>query len=124
MKIYQCAHCGNLAAKFTDSGVPLVCCGEPMAEMRLGTIEAPVEKHLPVILVENGRALVRVGQTPHPMTEQHRILWVMLETDRELRVRFFRPGEAPEAAFALGEGERVLTATAACDIHGLWASIP
>ena len=36
IKLYKCAHCGNIAIKVVDSGVPLVCCGEPMEELVAG----------------------------------------------------------------------------------------
>lgn len=28
-KFYKCAKCGNIISKYVDSGVPVVCCGEP-----------------------------------------------------------------------------------------------
>ena len=31
-KYYICKHCGNIVLKAKDSGVPVVCCGEPMTE--------------------------------------------------------------------------------------------
>lgn len=34
LKLYRCAHCGNIAFKLVDKGVPLVCCGEPMQELK------------------------------------------------------------------------------------------
>ena len=33
VKFYKCMHCGNIAVKVFDAGVPLVCCGEKMAEL-------------------------------------------------------------------------------------------
>ena len=30
VKFYKCMHCGNIAVKVFDAGVPLVCCGEKM----------------------------------------------------------------------------------------------
>ena len=31
-KFYICKHCGNIIAKVKDTGVPVICCGEPMSE--------------------------------------------------------------------------------------------
>lgn len=31
--VYYCRHCGNVIEKVVDSGVPVICCGEPMAEL-------------------------------------------------------------------------------------------
>ena len=40
MNFYQCAHCGNLILKLKDSGVPFVCCGQPMTLLEPGTTDA------------------------------------------------------------------------------------
>ena len=31
-----------------DQGVPVICCGEPMQELKAGVTDAAVEKHVPV----------------------------------------------------------------------------
>ena len=36
-KFYICKHCGNIIAKVKDTGVPVICCGEPMNEIIPGT---------------------------------------------------------------------------------------
>ena len=51
-KFYICEHCGNIIAKVKDAGVPVMCCGQPMKEIVPGTVEASVEKHIPVYTVE------------------------------------------------------------------------
>ena len=33
VRYYICKHCGNIIAKVKDTGVPIVCCGEPMSEI-------------------------------------------------------------------------------------------
>ena len=52
MKFYRCSHCGQIIAIVKETGVPVVCCGEPMAEVIPGTTDASLEKHLPVYTVE------------------------------------------------------------------------
>lgn len=32
-EVYICKHCGNIIAKVKDTGVPVICCGEPMSEI-------------------------------------------------------------------------------------------
>ena len=54
-KFYICKHCGNIIAKVKDTGVPVICCGEPMSEIIPGTTDASVEKHHE----ERYRALLR-----------------------------------------------------------------
>ena len=47
-KFYICRHCGNIVAMIREKGVPIMCCGEKMHEMKPGTTEASGEKHIPV----------------------------------------------------------------------------
>lgn len=41
-KFYKCAKCGNIISKYVDSGVPVVCCGEPMMELVANSPTLPV----------------------------------------------------------------------------------
>ena len=43
MKFYKCMHCGNVAVKVHDAGVPLVCCGEKMKELIAGESDGAAE---------------------------------------------------------------------------------
>ena len=72
-KFYICKHCGNIIAKVKDTGVPVICCGEPMSEIIPGTTDASVEKHVPVWTAENGIVHVKVGSVEHPMLPEHYI---------------------------------------------------
>lgn len=78
VKFYKCMHCGNIAIKVFDSGVPLVCCGEPMVELVADTQDASLEKHVPAVTVEGNRVHVNVGSVDHPMEEQHYIQFICL----------------------------------------------
>ena len=49
MKYFVCEHCGNIVEMVNDSGVPVVCCGEKMKELVPGSVDAAVEKHVPVV---------------------------------------------------------------------------
>lgn len=119
MKFYQCAICGNQVTKLRDSGRTLVCCGQPMQEMVPGLTEASLEKHLPVLLEDDG-GRIQVGQTLHPMQQDHYIEWILLETDQGAHIRFLIPGEDPSAAFPLEEKENRVSLYAECNLHGLW----
>ena len=48
-KFYKCLNCGNVIQKVVDKNVPVVCCGQRMEELVPGTVEASIEKHLPVV---------------------------------------------------------------------------
>lgn len=120
MKFYQCKHCGNVVMKLTDSGVPVVCCGEPMELLEPGVVDAAVEKHVPVVTAENHLVTVKVGEVTHPMLEAHFIMWIALETEGGVQIHHLKPGDAPEAKFALAEGQKAVAAYAYCNLHGLW----
>ena len=118
-KFYICKHCGNIIAKVKDSGVPVVCCGEKMAELVPGTTDAAVEKHVPVYEVKDGKVYVTVGSVEHPMLPEHYIEWVSLQTKQGNQRKCLKPGEAPKVYFLLA-GEKPLAVYAYCNLHGLW----
>ena len=119
-KYYICKHCGNIVTKLEDKGVPVVCCGEKMTEIVPNTTDAAQEKHVPVVAVAGNEVTVAVGSVAHPMTEEHSILWIALETANGLNVKWLTPGEAPAARFYLAEGDEVVRVLAWCNLHGLW----
>lgn len=120
IRYFRCAKCGNLVESVHSSGVPMVCCGEKMSELVPGSVDAAVEKHVPVVTVEGSTVKVHVGSVTHPMTEEHLIQWITLETNRGVQRKALAAGEAPEAVFALADGEQAVAAYAYCNLHGLW----
>ena len=52
VRYYICKHCGNIVEKVKDKGVPVICCGEPMQELKAGVTDAAVEKHVPVYTLD------------------------------------------------------------------------
>ena len=51
-KFFRCSHCGNLVGVIQDSGVPMICCGEPMTLLVPNTSDGAKEKHVPVLTRE------------------------------------------------------------------------
>ena len=80
MKFYRCSHCGQIIAIVKETGVPVICCGEPMTEVIPGTTDASLEKHVPVFTVEKNKVHVSVGSVEHPMVPEHYIEWVAIQT--------------------------------------------
>ena len=119
-KFYICEHCGNIAAMLRNAGVPLYCCGEKMQEMIPGTTEASGEKHMPVFYIENGIVHVTVGSVEHPMTREHYIEWICLETEHGIQYAHLDPDDEPRAKFAICEGDEVRAVCAFCNQHSLW----
>ena len=120
MKFYICKHCGNIVTKLTSTGVPLKCCGQDMVLLEAGVTDAAVEKHVPAVTVGSGLVKVSVGTVAHPMTAEHYIPWVALETEKGAFIQWLQPGEAPEVVFALAEGQTAKAVYAWCNLHGLW----
>jgi superoxide reductase len=118
VKFYRCRHCGNVIQKVVDKKVPVVCCGEKMEELIPGTVDASVEKHLPVVtMLENNTIKVEVGSVAHPMLPEHHIAFVYVETmNGGIRVDL---GDKPEAVIALGN-EKAVAVYEYCNLHGLW----
>lgn len=120
MKFYRCPYCGNIITKLTDGGPDVACCGETMELLNADSVDASLEKHVPVVNIEQGEVSVFVGQTKHPMIPEHWIEWIVLETDTGFYVRELSPGDAPKANFYLSDEEKPVTAYAYCNLHGLW----
>lgn len=123
----------------------LECCGRPMEELQVNMAEELLQEHSPVMTTSGGFAAniitVKVGRGSHSMTEEHQIKWIYLHTFQGGQLKFLKPGQAPEAVFALTEDDayvycdraickmgwahcmfnckRGFTAYAYCNIHGL-----
>ncbi len=119
IRFYICKHCGNLIGMIHSSGVPIICCGEPMSELIPGSVDASKEKHVPVISVSGNTVTVNIGAVPHPMTEEHLIQWVYLQTEHGGQRKCLNPGDEPKVTFVL-DGDKPLAAYAYCNLHGLW----
>ena len=120
LKFFLCTHCGNLAGMVYSSGMPMICCGEPMKELVPNTVDAAGEKHKPVVSVAGNTVTVTVGSVAHPMTEAHLIQWVALQTEQGVQRKVLAADSAPTVTFALTEGDKPVAAYAYCNLHGLW----
>ena len=118
-KFYICKHCGNMVGLIRDEGVPMVCCGENMTELVPNTVEASVEKHLPVVTVNGDAITVAVGGAPHPMEEAHHITFIYVETERGGQRKCLKVGEEPKLSFAFSD-DKPIAVYAYCNLHGLW----
>ena len=115
-----CRHCGNIAALIRDRGVPIFCCGEKMRELVPGETEASGEKHVPVYRVEGNTVHVTVGSAAHPMTKEHYIEWICLETEHGIQYAHLNPENQSMAKFSVCDGDTVQAVYAFCNQHDLW----
>lgn len=119
-QIYKCEVCGNIV-EVTHEGVgELVCCGQPMTLLEEKTADEGMEKHVPVIDVQDDVIEVRVGDVPHPMEDVHFIEWIELDIDGVLFKKYLNPGDEPKAVFAKPKEYTDISAREYCNVHGLW----
>lgn len=120
VKIYRCNHCGNIVSKIVDGGVTPVCCGENMTYLDPNTSDGAGEKHVPVITVDGDKVHVAVSTVAHPMTEEHLIQFVILQTEKGEQRVDLKAGQEPAADFVVAAGDKAVAAYEYCNLHGLW----
>lgn len=118
-KFFLCEHCGNMIGLINDNGVPLVCCGDEMAELIPNSTGASTEKHLPAVTVSGDSISVSVGSAAHPMDADHHIAFVYLETNLGGQRKSLNAGGAPSVKFTVTDDAPVAV-YAYCNLHGLW----
>lgn len=119
-KFYVCKVCGNLVGVVQAGSAPLTCCGKPMEALVPNSTEAAQEKHVPVVVVDGATVKVTVGSVLHPMTAEHHIAWIYLQTEQGGQRKNLAAGAQPEVEFALTGGDKAVAAFAYCNLHGLW----
>lgn len=119
IKFFKCRTCGNVIVKAVDSTITPYCCGKEMEELKPNTVDASHESHVPDIARLDYFTLhVTVGKTPHPMTYEHHISFICLETTRGYVIRYLSPCRAAECYFLISDD--VIAIYAYCNVHGLW----
>ena len=119
-EVYKCATCGNIVEVLFVGGGTAVCCGKEMVLQAENSVDASLEKHVPVVTVDGNKVSVKIGSIPHPMEEAHYIQWIEILADSISYKKFLKPGDAPEAEFDLPENVGEITAREYCNLHGLW----
>ncbi|MBR2506055.1 MAG: desulfoferrodoxin [Bacilli bacterium] len=120
MKFYKCPICGNIVTMINDSGVTPHCCGVEMEELNANTVDASLEKHVPVVEIEEQHLSVKVGSVPHPMTPEHHISFIALETTKGFRVNKISDKLEAVTCFPLCKKETPIAVYEYCNLHGLW----
>ncbi len=125
-QIFKCNICGNITEVLHQGVGELVCCNQPMELMVTKDKDEGQEKHLPVITELPANVCsdrdgfeIKIGETEHPMEENHYIEWVEINTiDGKSGKRFLKPGDKPIVDFYTRK--QVISVRAYCNIHGLW----
>ena len=113
----KCKSCGATIKVLKDcncNGCGIVCCNEPMEVIAPNSVDAAVEKHVPVYEIKDGKIYVTVN---HVMEEEHYIEWVCVVDENKEKTVYFKPGEEAQAKFCYSKGAILY---AYCNKHGLW----
>jgi superoxide reductase len=119
--VYYCKKCHNVIESLWNSKTSVSCCGEVMEELKPNTVDAAVEKHVPVIERNGNTVKVTVGSVPHPMEKDHYILFIELIAGDKVYRHDFKEGDTKaEAVFTVEDGATDLIAREFCNLHGFW----
>lgn len=120
--LYRCNTCGNIVGLLVKGGGTLQCCSnhDPMEELVPKTADAANEKHVPVVECDGNLVTVTVGSTLHPMTEEHHIKFIILETNLGFQNKPLNATGEPVAKFVIQDGEKIVAAYEYCNKHGFW----
>lgn len=115
MKVYQCEKCKRTIVtkdelKELQGWVELIPCSTDAAQ----------EKHVPVVTKKCKQVKVDVGSVAHPMTAEHLIEWVAIETEQGYQIKYLSAGAEPMVTFTLADGDKAVAVYAYCNLHGLW----
>lgn len=121
LEMYKCEICGNFIEVVLSGVGELVCCNQPMTLLEPNTVDAAKEKHVPFFIKKDDELEVRIGSTPHPMTDEHYIQFieVISSDEKYVKRKYLYPNEEP--IFTLkGYDIDSLIARENCNLHGLW----
>lgn len=114
LKVYQCEKCGKTLVSMDELKL------EGWKELVAGSMDASKEKHVPVVAKKCKTVKVDVGSVAHPMTAEHLIEWVAVETEKGYQIKYLKAEETPVCTFTLADGDKAVAVYAYCNLHGLW----
>ena len=115
LKVYQCEKCEKTIVSNKELKEIV-----GWKELIAGSTDAAQEKHVPVVTKKCKTVKVDVGSVTHPMTAEHLIEWVALETEQGYQIKYLKADDAPVATFTLADGDKAVAVYAYCNLHGLW----
>lgn len=121
-KFYRCSVCGNLVGLIHEGQGQMMCCGQPMTELTANTTDAAQEKHVPVVEFDQAAGVLKVtvGSVAHPMTPEHLIEWIHVQTKKGGMMCHLTAEDKPEAVFKIADGDAPVAVYEYCNLHGLW----
>lgn len=101
-------------------GDVLTALGSDFVVMDASMADGAGEKHVPVVEQNGNQIRVQIGSVLHPMTDEHSINWVYLETQKGGQLVNLEANGEPVANFVVAEGDKAVKAYAYCNLHGFW----
>lgn len=124
MKFYECSTCHNIFYVVDDSGVIPVCCNQPMNHLCCSNtmLNEHEISYTTETMNDIQKVCVHIGKDkPHPMSNEHYIMWVVIKTDKGAKFHMFsKESEHSCATFYLSSDEKIRSIALYCNIHGLY----
>lgn len=117
MYFYQCKETKDVIITLKPMA-DLSCCGQAVRELRAGTTDAALEKHVPAVERKGNALHVQVGEVEHPMVEEHYIGFICTVQGDRVQMVQLAPGQKPVADFVVEDGP--VAVYEYCNLHGLW----
>lgn len=117
LKLKKCLKCNALIKVIEDCNCEdcgIVCCGEPMKDVKSNSVDAAFEKHIPVYEIEESNIVITVN---HVMEEDHYIEWIIYVTNNLEITKYFKPNEELKLIVPYEKGAKIYSY---CNKHGLW----
>ncbi len=115
--IKKCMKCGAMVQVLEDCSCEncgIRCCGDQMQILKPNSVDAAVEKHIPIYEVKDGKIFVTVN---HVMEEEHYSEWISIVFENKIVTKYFQPGDEPTMHCKYVPGSTIY---AYCNKHSLW----
>ena len=117
-KFIKCNTCGTMINYIDEKATP-VCCGEPMVAAEYATGHEAT--HVPVYEINGTKVKVTVGDGTHPITADHHIQWVSLESANCVqRKELSLLDEIVDILFMIPKDDELQSIHVYCNKHGLY----
>lgn len=119
MKFYKCNDCDSIVMEMSHGPKTCSVPSKVLLMPQTGEEAAKTEKHTPVLAKQGSSIQLTVGSVLHPMTAEHHIQWIFVQTKNGGMLRQLLPTDAPKAEFDL-DADEIVDVYAYCNLHGLW----
>lgn len=123
MKLFKDSTTGAIleAVYLPEDATEVVINGKPAQELKAGSTDAALEKHVPAVEKDGDTLKVQVGEVKHPMLPEHFITNVWVEyPDGSVEKKTLKPGQEPVVEFDIAGVSGPVTVYEYCNLHGLW----